>query len=35
MKAGRVTPHEDVVADIDAAIKDATRAKAKKGQPKG
>ena len=30
MKAGRVVPHEDVVADIDATIK-----KAKPRQPKG
>lgn len=31
MKAGRVTPHKDVMADIDATIEEATRAKAKKG----
>ena len=30
MKAGRVVPHEDVMADIDATIK-----KAKTRQPKG
>ena len=35
MRAGRVVAHEDVMADIDATIKDATRAKAKKRRPEG
>ena len=34
IKAGRVVAHEDVMADIDAVVKDATRAKAKKRRPK-
>ncbi len=33
MKAGRVTPHKDVMADIDATIEEATRAKAEKRGP--
>ena len=34
MKAGRVVAHGDIMADIDATIEDATRAKTKKRLPK-
>ncbi len=33
MRAGRVVAHEDVMADIDATIEEATRAKAEKRGP--